>query len=408
VITVVTGITGAGIYPRGIYVDVSSNKLYWAQTAPKLKDVIKKIDISGALPKDAATGTKVVTGIDIVRGLTVDTVAKLIYFADAGKGGSGKGIYRASTTGPTTEAASVQLCTLGSTSQPNSLFIDRVHNFVYWSDYSAAGKIQRVATNAATFPTSERTVYTGASIRGVSIDLRNNEIYWTEYPSLKIRKASLSAIPLINATDVVTGLSILPRSLQFTPLPCATPTGLSTTNITSTKATVNWSAVTGGTKYNVQYRVAGTTTWLTKNTTSLSTILSGLTPSTTYKWRVRTACNSDSSAYSAIQTFSTAAAFMAKSGATKQQLSISTFRLYPNPARHLFMIELGLNESVSGKAEIQLINAQGRTAYTSEAQVYDGQLKKQVATSSTLVPGIYLVRITIADEVFVGKLIIER
>ena len=72
------------------------------------------------------------------------------------------------------------------------------------------------------------------------------------------------------------------------------------------------------------------------------------------------------------------------------------------------MIELGLNESVSGKAEIQLINAQGSTAYKSEAQVYDGQLKKQVTTSSAVVPGIYLVRIRIADQVFVGKLIIDR
>ena len=51
VITVVTGIAGAGVYPRGIYVDVTKNMLYWAETAPKVKDIIKKIDISGTLPK---------------------------------------------------------------------------------------------------------------------------------------------------------------------------------------------------------------------------------------------------------------------------------------------------------------------------------------------------------------------
>ncbi|HYK44653.1 MAG TPA: T9SS type A sorting domain-containing protein, partial [Parafilimonas sp.] len=84
------------------------------------------------------------------------------------------------------------------------------------------------------------------------------------------------------------------------------------------------------------------------------------------------------------------------------------FRLYPNPAQHVFMLELALNESLTAKAQIQMINAQGSAVYTSDARVYNGQLKKQVTTSSVIVPGVYLVRITIGGELFVGKLIIER
>ena len=45
VITVVSGIAGAGIYPRGIYVDVTNSILYWAETAPKVKDIIKKMAV---------------------------------------------------------------------------------------------------------------------------------------------------------------------------------------------------------------------------------------------------------------------------------------------------------------------------------------------------------------------------
>lgn len=216
VTNVVTGITGAGIYPRGIYVDVTNNILYWAQTAPGLTDSVKKIDISGALPKASSSGSVVVSAIDIVRGITVDTVASIIYFVDAGTGGSGAGIYQASTAAsvPETSSTKVAICTSGG--QPNSLFIDRANHFIYWSDFAASGKIQRAATNAATFPTAAITVFTGTSIRGMSIDLGDNSIYWTEYPSLKIRKASLSTIPVVGATDVVTGLLTLPRNLQIT------------------------------------------------------------------------------------------------------------------------------------------------------------------------------------------------
>jgi len=405
---VVTGIVGVGVYPRGIYVDVTSHRLYWAETAPKVKDVIKKIDISGVLPKSAASGTKVVTAIDIVRGITLDTVAKLIYFADAGKGGSGKGIYRASIVGSYTEAASTKVSATSGSSQPNSFFIDRKKNFIYWSDYAAAGKIQRAATDAATYPVNGKIVYTGASIRGISIDLRSNEIYWTEYPSLTIRKGSLASIPIINATEVVIGLSVLPRNLQFTPPLCATPADLSTTNISSTKATLNWGLVAAATKYIAEYRVAGTSTWISKNATSSPTILKNLTPSTTYKWRIRTVCSTDTSGYSAIQTFVTTSAAMAQNSATNRQLNASSLSLYPNPAQHTFTAELKLNEPATGKATIQLVNSQGSTVYSIDAAVYHGELKKQVNTSSALVPGYYLVRIIINDDVFADKLIIQQ
>ena len=259
VTTVVTGISGAGIYPRGIYLDITNNMIYWGQTAPGLNDAINKIDISGSLPKTASNGTVVVSAIDIVRGITIDTTANQVYFADAGIGGTGKGIYRAASTSSTSEAASTNVAATGL--QPNSLFIDRTGNFIYWSDFAAAGGISRAATNSG-FPAAVATVFTGTSIRGMTVDVGNNTIYWTEYPSLKIRKASLVSIPVAGESDVVTGLSDLPRNLQVTP-PCSVDIGLITaaanpvcngkttmltaSGVTGPNATVAWWTGSNGT-----------------------------------------------------------------------------------------------------------------------------------------------------------------
>ncbi|MES2773932.1 MAG: right-handed parallel beta-helix repeat-containing protein [Bacteroidota bacterium] len=270
VTNVVTGITGTGVYPRGIYVDVTANTLYWAETAPGLTDVIKKVNIAGGLPKSASTGNSVVTAIDIVRGITVDTTANTVYYADAGAGGSGTGIYRAGTVGaPTTEATSTKVAVVTAGAQPNSLFLDRIGNLIYWCEFTATGKIQRATTNG-TLPADVVNVYTGInSIRGISADLNANTVYWTEYPSLLIKKAGLSTIPIASTTNVVTGLLYLPRNVQIVPGStcvnvgigsatagtspiCSNATTTLTANlVTGTNAVVTWWTGPGGTGTNL-------------------------------------------------------------------------------------------------------------------------------------------------------------
>jgi len=82
------------------------------------------------------------------------------------------------------------------------------------------------------------------------------------------------------------------------------PTGLASSNVTSTGATLNWSAVAGAT-YDVQYRVVGAPTWTTIAAGSNSLTLTGLTALTQYEAQVRSVCTSTSSAYSASVNFTT-------------------------------------------------------------------------------------------------------
>ncbi len=91
-----------------------------------------------------------------------------------------------------------------------------------------------------------------------------------------------------------------------TVITCNAPTGLSASSITSSGATLSWSAVSGALNYNLQYRVNGTSTWTTVSSISgTSYNLSGLSGSTTYQWQVRTNCSSTNSSYTAGANFTT-------------------------------------------------------------------------------------------------------
>jgi hypothetical protein len=84
---------------------------------------------------------------------------------------------------------------------------------------------------------------------------------------------------------------------------CSAPSGLNSTGITSTGATIAWSAISGAVGYDVDYKINTSSTWISAatNTTLTSKNLSGLAPNTVYDWRVRTNCTVNSSVYSATQ-----------------------------------------------------------------------------------------------------------
>lgn len=84
---------------------------------------------------------------------------------------------------------------------------------------------------------------------------------------------------------------------------CASPAGLTASAITTTSATIGWTAVSGAVSYDVDYKSNSSATWINAatGTTALSLGLTGLTQGTTYDYRVRTNCASASSSYSAAQ-----------------------------------------------------------------------------------------------------------
>ncbi len=80
------------------------------------------------------------------------------------------------------------------------------------------------------------------------------------------------------------------------------PTGLASSNITGTSATLTWIPVAGATSYTVQYKLSTSSSWITAGTSSSATFnLSGLTTNKTYNWQVKTDCSN----YSTVADFTT-------------------------------------------------------------------------------------------------------
>ena len=119
---------------------------------------------------------------------------------------------------------------------------------------------------------------------------------------------------------------------------CTAPGGLSASNITSTTATVNWNAVSGALVYTVEYKPASSGSWIvaTGGTYGTSANLYGLSPNTTYDWRVYTSCSlTEASGYSNAQ--------LTTSGSTPPPVSAC-----PGP------YDVSTNGTISGAAAINV------------------------------------------------------
>ena len=126
----------------------------------------------------------------------------------------------------------------------------------------------------------------------------------------------------------------LTTSLGCTPpstTSCATVSGLNSSSITTSSATITWTAVSGATSYNIQYKTSAATTWTTTTSTTTSKSLSGLAAGTTYNYRVQAVCSTTStgsySSTSSFTTSSTTTTCATPSGLTASSISSSSATL---------------------------------------------------------------------------------
>ena len=89
---------------------------------------------------------------------------------------------------------------------------------------------------------------------------------------------------------------------------CEAPTNASALILSSTSVKVTWDAQPQAEKYQVRYRVAGTTAWTIKTAVVAEKTLAGLAPSTIYQYQLRTRCPGVWTSYTSSKIFTTAAA----------------------------------------------------------------------------------------------------
>ena len=119
------------------------------------------------------------------------------------------------------------------------------------------------------------------------------------------QSARMTAAINTSRTGLLTSLGCTPPT---PPTSCGTVTGLTSSSVGSTTATVSWTAVSGATAYSLQYRKVGTTTWTTVSTAGTSSALTGLTVSTAYEFQVTSSCSGTLGTVSTLANFTTTAA----------------------------------------------------------------------------------------------------
>jgi hypothetical protein len=115
---------------------------------------------------------------------------------------------------------------------------------------------------------------------------------------------------------------------------CNPPSGTSVTNISSTSATLNWSAVNGAVSYDVDYAPSNSSVWINAATatTSTSVNISGLTYWMRYLWRVRANCSSSSSPYrgGGFETICAAPTGLSTTNITNNSATLNWLAVEPN------------------------------------------------------------------------------
>ena len=129
---------------------------------------------------------------------------------------------------------------------------------------------------------------------------------------------------------------------------CAAAAAASTSNIQTTSARLNWSAVPGAVEYEIRGKKTGTSAavslYVNGNTTQKNVY--GLLPATAYEWAVRAVCTpSGMSAFTALNLFTTLSGTRLGNGLSENNnpnqpnnIEQHKYTIYPNPAENTVTI----------------------------------------------------------------------
>ncbi|MBK8846261.1 MAG: T9SS type A sorting domain-containing protein [Bacteroidetes bacterium] len=179
---------------------------------------------------------------------------------------------------------------------------------------------------------------------------------------------------------------------------CKAPSNLVAVNVTATDAYLEWNDATlCTTQYQIYYRVFGTTVWGFANIPFSDVVLSGLSSSTKYQWKVRSKCASGPNVFSPFTTIKTFTTLTPRQSNDELIESENTEIL--NVSHNVFMINI-LNNSET--VTIDIIDMNGRIAMQKTTNE-----NSTVLDLNSLTNGMYIVRCYSNNYSFNGKILVN-
>jgi subtilisin-like proprotein convertase family protein len=194
-------------------------------------------------------------------------------------------------------------------------------------------------------------------------------------------------------------------NVMVTPLSsysCITPFCLSVSNITSTSARLAWSPLVVSNKFRVRYALLNSTNYSYKNVNGGASFLqlNGLTANKTYNWWVQSQCGNNSSAFSAMGTFSTPAA-----GQRIETTAPDPLNIYPSVADE--SVTADVSSSTETMAQVLVTDISGKKLLEMAVELGKGENQFHINTKS-FGTGIYLMQVQSSVQRYVGKFVVRH
>jgi hypothetical protein len=180
------------------------------------------------------------------------------------------------------------------------------------------------------------------------------------------------------------------------PEECIAGTDVTSSDITTTTATVAWTPGSAGVEYLVEWRKVGVPTWTSAITTDPSLLLTGLDICTYYQYRVTTLCGDE--------TPSPLGSFKTECVTDIDASNAITSAVYPNPNTGSFTLTVSL--PAAADAVVSIADAVGRVVYENNLQAVT--VFTETMNLLSMPSGIYTVKVMSGENTSVTNFVIEK
>ncbi len=181
---------------------------------------------------------------------------------------------------------------------------------------------------------------------------------------------------------------------------CTVPTNLDTTMVNELDATIIWDLVGDATHYDLRFKALDSMDWQIDTTSALSYFYDNLSGGTLYEVEGQAVCKDSSvSGFTSTLLFSTQWTV----NTTPQEIGFNTFQIYPNPFNEQLILDFSLINTQN--LTIQLFNVSGQLVRDNLQQTLPSGNHKVNLPTTSLIQGVYFVKITTDEGTIVRKVI---
>lgn len=190
------------------------------------------------------------------------------------------------------------------------------------------------------------------------------------------------------------------------------PSDITTPLIGKYQARIKWTGDSCVARYRFYYRVAGTNNWthFIVAPKVARAILTGLTPGTTYEYKIITVCSASPRVWSEpseIAQFTTNSSSGGSLPTRMEEMNgglNNNLAVYPNPSNG--NINIAFNSSVSEKATLKMFNLLGQQIYSNEVELAEGlnSLNVNLTNQST---GLYTIILQTSSSIYTQKIAVK-